>query len=76
MDNFEKHLTYYHSKNATLMAVNAGFDDPFLAWLLLDSFNSSEDPIWSMASTNIITSDTPINQWLFNHVAGKLREAL
>ena len=76
MDNFEKHLTYYCSKNATLMAVNAGFDDPFLAWLLLDSFNSSEDPIWSMASTNIITSDTPINQWSFNHVAGKLHEAL
>jgi hypothetical protein len=75
MESFEKHLTFYHLKNASLNAVSAGFDDSFLAWLLLNSFNASEDPVWSMASTNIITSDTPINQWLFNHVAGKLHEA-
>src|SRR5258706_1433828 len=76
LDNFEKHLTFYHSKNATLLAVSAGFDDLFLAFLLLYSFNSLEDPVWSMASTNIATSDIPINRWSFNQVAGKLREAL
>jgi hypothetical protein len=76
MEGFEKHLTFYRSKNASLNAVGAGFDDSFLAWLLLHSFHTNEDPVWSMASTNIVTSDTPINQWSFNHVAGKLREAL
>jgi len=29
-----------------------------------------------MASTNIVTSDTSINQWSFDQVTGKLREAL
>jgi len=76
LDNFEKHLTFYCLKNATLLAVGAGFDDSFLAFLLLYSFNSLEDPVWSMASTNIATSDVPINKWLFNQVAGKLREAM
>ena len=76
MDNFEKHLTFYRSKNATLNAVNAGFDDSFLAFILLRSFHSNDDPIWLMASTNIVTSDTSINQWSFDQVAGKLREAL
>jgi hypothetical protein len=76
MENFEKHLTFYRSKNATLNAVGAGLDDSFLAWLLLHSFHSNDNPMWSMASTNIITSDTPINQWSFNHVAGELRKAL
>ena len=59
LDNFEKHLTFYCLKNATLLAVGAGFDDSFLAFLLLYSFNSLEDPVWSMASTNIATSDVP-----------------
>jgi len=76
MENFEKHLTFYRSKNASLNAVNAGFDDSFLAFILLRSFHSNDDPIWPMASTNIVTSDTPINQWSFDQVAGKLREAL
>src|SRR5258706_16338392 len=43
LDNFEKHLTFYRLKNATLLAVGAGFDDSFLAFLLLYSFNSLED---------------------------------
>jgi hypothetical protein len=76
LENLEKHLTFYRSKNAALNAVAAGFDDSFLAWLLLNSFNSNDNPIWSVASTNIVTSDTPINQWSFNHISGKLREAL
>src|SRR5882757_7023247 len=76
MENFEKHLTFYHSKNTSLNAVNTGFDDSFLAFILLHSFHSTDDPIWPMASTNIVTSDTPINQWSFDQVAGKLREAL
>ena len=76
MDNFERHLTFYHLKNANLIAVSAGFDDSFLTWLLVNLFNAHEDPTWSMASTNIITSDTPINQWSFNRVTGKLLEAL
>jgi len=76
IDNFEKHLTFYHSKNASLIAISAGFDDPFLAWLLLNLFSTNEDPIWSIASTNIVTSDITINKWSFNQVAGKLREAL
>src|SRR5258706_1219905 len=76
MDNFKKHLTFYCSKNTTLNAVNAGFDDSFLAFILLCSFHSNDDPIWLMASTNIITSDTSINQWSFDQVAGKLHEAL
>ena len=76
IDNFEKHLTFYRSRNANLIAVGAGFDDSFLAWLLHNSFSTNEDPIWSMASTNIVTSDTPINKWSFKQVAGKLREAL
>jgi len=76
LDNFEKHLTFYCSKNATLLAVGTGFDDSFLAFLLLYSFNSLEDPVWLMASTNIATLDVPINKWLFNQVAGKLRKAM
>ncbi len=76
LDSFKKHLTFYHSKNATLLAVSAGFDDLFLAFLLLYSFSSLEDPIWSMASTNITMSDIPINRWSFNQIVGKLREAL
>ena len=76
MDAFEKHLTFYRSKNATLNAVGAGIDDSLLAWLLLNSFSSNEDPIWSILLTNIITSGTPMNQWSFNHVAGKLREVI
>jgi hypothetical protein len=76
IENFEKHLTFYRSKNAALNAVGAGFDDSFLAWLLLNSFSSNDNPVWSMASTNIVTSDIPINQWSFNHISGKLREAL
>ncbi len=58
------------------MAVSAGFDNSFLAFLLLYSFSALEDPVWAMASTTIATSDTPINQWSFNQVAGKLREAM
>jgi len=76
IENFERHLTFYRSKNATLNAVGAEFDDSFLACLLLNSFNRNDDPIWSIASTSIITSDTPINKWSFNHVAGELRKAL
>jgi len=76
MDNFKKHITFYHSKNADLIAFGAGFNDSFLAWLLLNLFSSNEDQIWSIASTNIVTLDTPINQWLFNHITGKLHETL
>ena len=76
LENFEKHLTFYRLKNTSLKAVSAGFDNPFLAFLLLYLFNSLKDPVWSMASTNIATSDIPINQWSFNQVAGKLHEAL
>jgi len=76
MDAFEKHLTFYRSKNATLNAVGAGIDDSLLAWLLLNSFSSNEDPIWSILLTTIVTSGTPMNQWSFNHVAGKLREVI
>jgi len=76
LDAFEKHLTFYCSKNATLNAVGAGIDDSLLAWLLLNSFSSIEDPIWSILLNNIVTSGTPMNQWSFNHVAGKLREVI
>jgi hypothetical protein len=76
MENFENHLTFYHSKNTTLNAVRVGFDDSFLAWLPLNSFNSNDNPSWSVASINIVTSDITINQWAFNHIAGKLRETL
>jgi len=76
MDAFEKHVTFYRSKNATLNAVGAGIDDSLLAWLLLNSFSSNEDPIWSILLTSIVTSGTPMNQWSFNHVAGKLREVI
>jgi hypothetical protein len=76
MENFEKHLTFYHSKNATLNAVGAGFNDSFLAWLLLNLFSPNNNPIWSMASTNIVMSDVLINQWSFNHISGKLHNAL
>ena len=75
-ENFKKHLTFYRLKNASLIAVKAGFNDLFLAFLLLYSFSSLEDPVWAMVSTNITTSDTPINQWSFNQVAGKLCKAL
>ena len=75
-DNFKKHLTFYHSKNASLIAVNAGFNDSFLVFLLLYLFNLLEDLVWSMAFMNITTLDTPINQWSFNQVAGKLHKAL
>lgn len=75
-ENLEKHLTFYRSKNAILSAVGAGADDALLAWLLLNSFNSNDNPIWLMVSTNIFMSDVPINQWSFNYIAGKLREAL
>ena len=76
LDAFEKHVTFYCSKNATLNALGAGIDDSLLAWLLLNSFSSNEDPIWSILLTNIITSGTPMNQWSFNHVARKLREVI
>lgn len=76
LDNFEKHITFYRSRNADLIAVGAGLSDSFLAFLLLHSFHASEDSVWSIASTNIVTSDTPINQWSFNLISGKLREAL
>ena len=45
MENFEKQHHLLSLKNATLIAVDTGFNDPFLAWLLLDSFNFNEDPI-------------------------------
>ena len=76
LDNFKDHLTYYHMKNATLDTIRARIDNSWLAWLLLNSFKYNDNPMWAMASTNIITSDIPINQWSFNHVARKLREAL
>ena len=66
-------LKTYRTKNAAPDAVGAGIDDSWLAFL---SSNSSDNPMWSMASTNIVTSDVPINQRSFNHIAGKLREAL
>jgi len=76
MDNSERHLTFYHLKNATLNAVNVGFDNSFLAFILLCSFLSNNNPIWLMASTNIVTSNASINQWSFDQVAGKQCEAL
>ena len=41
MENFEKHLTFYHSKNTILNSVNAGIDNTFLAFILLCLFQSS-----------------------------------
>ena len=76
MDAFEKHLIFRRSKGATLDDLGAGISDSLLAWLLLNSFNSNGDPIWSVHFTNIVTSGTPMNQWSFNHVAGKLREVI
>ena len=76
LENFEAHVSFYRTKNASLIACGAGFDDSFLAWLILNSFPMDENPVWSMASTSIATSDTPIIQWSFNHVCAKLREAL
>ena len=67
---YHEHLTFYRSKHAALDAVGAVFDGSFLAWLLLYSFDSNRNPVWSVASTNIVTSDTPINKWSFNHVTG------
>ena len=39
------------------------------------TLNSDTNPIWTITS-NIATSDIPINQWSFEQIAGKLREAL
>ena len=75
-ENFERHVLFYRSQNAALNIVGAGLDDSHLAFLLVNSFHSNGDPIWTMACTKIITSDTPINQWSFDHVAWELREAL
>ena len=61
MKTYDEHLTFYRSQKATFdAAVGAGFDDSFLAWLLL---NSNDDPVWLVASTITITSDTPINKY-------------
>ena len=76
MENFEKHLTFYHPKNATLNAINAGINNAFPAFILLCSFHFNDNPVWLIASTNIITSDMPINQWSFDQIAGKLWEAI
>ena len=62
MDAFEKHLTFHRLKNATLDDIGAGIDDSLLAALLLNSFSSNRDPIWSIPFINIVTSGTPINQ--------------
>ena len=76
LENFEKHLTFYHSKNAELITASSGLDDSYLAFLLLYSFNSNTEPMWMITSTNIAVSGVPINQWLFEQIAGKLCEAL
>jgi len=76
LENFEQHLSFYCTKNATLIAAGSGLTNSFLAFLLLYSFSSLEDPVWSLTCLNISTSDIPIGQWSFNQVAGKLREAL
>ena len=76
LDNFEKHLTFFRLKNADLIATSSGLDDSFLMFLLLYSFNSNTNPIWSITSTNIATSGMPTRQWSFKQVAGKLHEAL
>ena len=76
MEHFERHLTFYRSQNAILTLVGAELDDSLLAFLLVNSFHSNGDPVWTMACTKIITSDTPINRWSFEHVAWELREAL
>ena len=63
LENFEAHVSFYCTKNASLITCGAGFDDSFLTWLILNSFPTDENPVWSMASTSIATSDTPIIQW-------------
>ena len=76
LDNFERHITFFHPKNAKLIAAGPGLDDSYLAFLLLYSFNSSTEPMWTITSTNIAASGIPINQWSFEQVTGKLCEAL
>jgi len=76
MENFEQHLTFYCTKNVTLIAAGSGLTDSFLAFLLLYSFSTLEDLVWKLTCSNISTSDIPIGQWSFNQVASKLREAL
>jgi len=76
LENFKQHLTFYCMKNATLIATGSRLSESYLTFLLLYSFSSLEDPVWAMTISNISTSDTPLGQWSFNQVAGKLREAL
>ena len=76
MDNFEIHIHSFRTSNARLAAVNAAFDDHLLAWTLLHSLCDREEPFWSVAITNIVTSATPVNQWSFEDVAEILCEAV
>ena len=76
LENFEKHITFFHSKNAKLITAGSGLNDSFLAFLLLYSFNSRTEPMWTITSTNIASSRVPTNQWSFEQIAGKLREAV
>lgn len=48
METYHERLTFNRSNNAALDTVGAGFDDSFLAWRLLISFDSNDDPVWSV----------------------------
>ena len=76
VENFEEHVLFLRTSNANLSAVNAAFDDHLLAWNLIHSLRDKEEPFWSVAITNIVTTATPVNQWSFDDVADKLCEAV
>ena len=54
MDNFERHLTSYRSKNANPVAISAGFDDSFLAWLLASDQVMGVRRIYKVHYSNLI----------------------
>jgi len=54
MDNFVKQLTSYRSKNANPVAISAGFDDSFLAWLLVSDQVMGVRHIYKVHYSNLI----------------------
>ena len=76
VESFEEHIHFFRTKNANLSAVSAAFDDHLLAWNLIHSVRDREEPFWSVAITNIVTTATPVNQWSFDDIADKLCEAV